>query len=89
MVVKKSEFSMRFIDDLLFNPRCDVCRREPCTVFMWFDQGCMEKLFWNEYKDDLDHFGIARVQKNAKDSNFLFCHLAGLHKKLSPDACDV
>lgn len=87
LLVQKSDFSNQFIRDVLTHPRCDPCRYEPCTIFGFYDQGCMEKLLRHEYKHQKHHFGVANVQSTEMNPDMLLCHLAGLNKQAKKHGC--
>lgn len=88
LLMRKSDFAKRFIQDVLHNPRCDICRDGPCTIFGLYDQGCIEKLLNNEYAQQHHKLGVVQIQNTArKGRGFLFCHLAGLKKAHRKHSC--
>ena len=98
ILIRKTDFSQQFVRNVLRHHRCDGCRDNFCFDFSaGYDQGCIDNLLSHEYKDQLHHFGVGRVQAPVarttqlayNPGSLLFCHPAGLVKTFYDDPCNL
>ena len=98
ILIRKTDFSQQFVRNVLRHHRCDGCRDKFCFDFSaGYDQGCIDNLLSHEYRDQLHHFGVGRVQAPVartkqlayNPGSLLFCHPAGLVKTFYDDPCNL